>query len=642
MDERNSQSSKIDMDLNQADSRNQMTELINKCTGNVPAIKGGAMRKFSIIILLFLFLFPCFTYAQNCEDWLGVWEVDYADARERIWIIDTVTERDSNMFPCMVSGIQITDGYSYTPFKIYWMDMGKYYFYTEEVGEMSQTMPMADLHLNGEEFTGDTGGAYDILSGKKTGDLCMTATPNAVNVDGVTGVTLTTEISFTEAAWPGDAIMDDATVEFAGDCADHITVNSVSLNGPAKTIAVEISVSGDAPGSVGAVVVKDAENNSVCRVGFQIISTQEPTQVVTENTWGKEGEGEGEFSGPSSVALDSEGNVYVVDTRNNRIQKFDADGYFITQWGSEGSGDGEFTYPSGIAVDPDGNVYVVDGRNYRIQKFDSDNNFLTSWGPDGAVGSGFIKEPAGVAVDERGNVYVADAWQSLIQLYDSDGIFITAWSDPTSGSEAYPFNPTDLAIDSSGNIFMTDYYNNNVHKFDTIGTLVTTWGAEGTGAGEFSYSSAIDIDGSGNVYVVDTLNFRIQQFDNDGNFVDEWGSEGNEVGELNWPFGIAVSASGKMYVADTFNHRVQIFNAGGGSEKCILTALFGNTDPRIDTIKRFRDTVLTNSESGRKLIDMYYQYSPGLNAMLKTKPVTQKMAKKLLGVVIPIMEMFIQ
>ena len=86
--------------------------------------------------------------------------------------------------------------------------------------------------------------------------------------------------------------------------------------------------------------------------------------------WGvKSGTGNGQFNFPYGVATDGSGNVYVSDTNNNRVQKFDASGTFLTAWGSYGSGDGQFVYPSGVATDGSGNVYVVDTGNDRIQKF---------------------------------------------------------------------------------------------------------------------------------------------------------------------------------------------------------------------------------------------------------------------------------
>src|SRR5208337_1559642 len=79
---------------------------------------------------------------------------------------------------------------------------------------------------------------------------------------------------------------------------------------------------------------------------------------VTE--WGSVGTGNGQFDFPQGVAVDSSGNVYVVDRGNSRIQKFSNTGTYITQWGSLGISNGQFDYPQGVAVDSSGNVYVAD------------------------------------------------------------------------------------------------------------------------------------------------------------------------------------------------------------------------------------------------------------------------------------------
>ena len=86
--------------------------------------------------------------------------------------------------------------------------------------------------------------------------------------------------------------------------------------------------------------------------------------------------------------MDTSGNVYVANTSNDRIQKFDANGRFLTTWGSQGSGDGQFDEPGGVAVGADGAVYVADTVNHRIQKFSSDGALLAVWGGQGTGDGG--------------------------------------------------------------------------------------------------------------------------------------------------------------------------------------------------------------------------------------------------------------
>jgi DNA-binding beta-propeller fold protein YncE len=85
--------------------------------------------------------------------------------------------------------------------------------------------------------------------------------------------------------------------------------------------------------------------------------------------WGSNGSADGQLYNPYGVAVDSSGYVYVADTYNNRVQKFDSNGTYITKWGSNGSADGQFYYPYDVAVDSSGYVYVADSYNNRIQKF---------------------------------------------------------------------------------------------------------------------------------------------------------------------------------------------------------------------------------------------------------------------------------
>jgi hypothetical protein len=179
--------------------------------------------------------------------------------------------------------------------------------------------------------------------------------------------------------------------------------------------------------------------------------------------WGSHGTGNGKFDHPRGIAIDSLGNIYVADTGNNRIQKFDSSGNFLVKWGSNGTGNGKFDTPRGVAVDSSGNVYVADTGNDRIQKFDSGGNFLAKWGSHG-IGNGKLDHPSDVAVDSSGNVYVADTRNDRIQKFDSSKNFLAKWG--TSGSLDGEFDhPRSVAVSSSGNIYVTDTTNERIQVF---------------------------------------------------------------------------------------------------------------------------------------------------------------------------------
>jgi streptogramin lyase len=105
-----------------------------------------------------------------------------------------------------------------------------------------------------------------------------------------------------------------------------------------------------------------------------------PSYLIADPKWGSQGNGSGQFNDPFGIAVDSVNNIYVADTFNHRIQKFDSSGNFIATWGSLGSANSQFNTPASVTVDNADNIYVADTYNHRIQKFDSSGNFLTTWG----------------------------------------------------------------------------------------------------------------------------------------------------------------------------------------------------------------------------------------------------------------------
>src|SRR3954453_981590 len=146
---------------------------------------------------------------------------------------------------------------------------------------------------------------------------------------------------------------------------------------------------------------------------FAIAGRASAATFVT--AWGSQGSDPGQFNFPKDVAVDAHGHVYVADsgpghvTGNDRVEKFGADGAFVTAWGTKGSPPGKFfNNPAGIAGDGQGAVCVPHPPNRPIAKCTPAGALLKAWGSRGA-GRGQFNEPVGIAVDARGHVYVADA-----------------------------------------------------------------------------------------------------------------------------------------------------------------------------------------------------------------------------------------
>jgi DNA-binding beta-propeller fold protein YncE len=117
----------------------------------------------------------------------------------------------------------------------------------------------------------------------------------------------------------------------------------------------------------------------------------------------------------------------VVDSRNHRVQKLTKDGKFLLSWGKLGNGEGEFDSPWGITLDQDGNVYVADHKNHRVQKFSPDGHFLSQFGSYG-TGRGELNRPSAVTVDPDGDVYICDWANDRVQLFNSEGKFLTSFT----------------------------------------------------------------------------------------------------------------------------------------------------------------------------------------------------------------------
>ncbi len=288
------------------------------------------------------------------------------------------------------------------------------------------------------------------------------------------------------------------------------------------------------------------------------IPEAEPIAVPTyASSFGSNGSGNGQFKSPGDVAIDSVGNLWVADKSNNRVQKLNAKGEFLTKFGSSGTGNGQFSGPSSIAIDPKGNLWVADKSNNRIQKFDPSGNFLLKFGSSG-TGNGQFSLPESIAVDAKGNVWVCDTGNGRIQKFSEAGEFIKVIGSKGSGNGQFG-ECTGIDVSPDGRIWAGDWIYNRVNVFSEAGEFLFKFGSSGSGNGQFSHPDAVEVDAVGNVWVGDQSNHRIQQFDSEGKYVRQFGSLGSGPGQFSftYPMGIETDSKGHLWVADVNNHRVQ-------------------------------------------------------------------------------------
>ena len=235
--------------------------------------------------------------------------------------------------------------------------------------------------------------------------------------------------------------------------------------------------------------------------------------------FGEYDSGPGELNYPRSVAIDSNDNVYVADTNNHRIAKYDANGVFLSAWGVRGSGPGEFERPYGIAIDSADAVFVADKDNYRIQKFSTDGTYLSSFGDSGdGTGPGELWEPVDLDVDGAGHVCVLDMNinhpnDAIVQVFDGSGTSLDSWS--TLGDDPAPLihRPLGIAVDSADSVYVSEGFGHSdahrVQRFDKAGVHQQSFGSYGSLAGQLWEPQGMAIDGAGNLHVAARLGVQV-------------------------------------------------------------------------------------------------------------------------------------
>ncbi|MBU6401722.1 MAG: hypothetical protein KGS61_15500, partial [Verrucomicrobia bacterium] len=378
------------------------------------------------------------------------------------------------------------------------------------------------------------------------------------------------------------------------------------------------------------------------------------------------------LSNPSAVTTDPSGNLFIADMGNDRIRQVSLDGSIVTVAGGGTSlpGDGgaataaRLAFPSGVAVDTNGNLFIADTGNQRIRQVSPDGTITTVAGngrasyvgDGGAATNASLQYPNGVAVDGSGNLFIADTGNHRIREVDAAGLIRTVAGngrigysgDGGAATNASLSNPASVAVDGLGNLFIADGFNNRIRRVDTNGVISTVAGSgkpgysgDGGAATNATLNSpqGIVVDPRGNLFVADSLNYRIRKIGTNGllttvagNGHFGYGGDGGSATSaiLTDPFGVGMDASGNLLIADTFNNRIRKVTAVGqptltipgisaaetGNYRVIVSNAYGTVTSLVATVTMAMPPLGVSLAPGRAVL-LQLSGSPGASYLLQ-------------------------
>ncbi|MEK6932808.1 MAG: 6-bladed beta-propeller [Nanoarchaeota archaeon] len=264
------------------------------------------------------------------------------------------------------------------------------------------------------------------------------------------------------------------------------------------------------------------------------LPVQKPYTIL--NSFGSFGSGDGQFRYIVDLAV-SENFIYVLDINDYngeplyRVQKFDLKGNFILKFGSYGPEPGQFMSPSSLDLDSQNNVYVLDTRyeNKRIQKFDSNGFFINQWSI-APLENDYFSE---IVIDSLNKYIYLTAGEihsdppCVVYRLDLNANYLNLVGD--CGDELGQFMfPISIDINSLGDFYVSDLSADRIQRFDLDDTPLERWGSYGSGPGQFQQAFGLAIDSLDYVYVAERLgSARIQKFDKGGRFITQFYTPNN-------------------------------------------------------------------------------------------------------------------
>lgn len=427
-----------------------------------------------------------------------------------------------------------------------------------------------------------------------------TSTTVSVSANGATVFGNNLTFSVTVSANAPGAGSPTGTVQFQVDGQNFGNPILLDASNSATFITSSLPVGGH---NIIAVYGGDAQFNASTGVLTTTIST-----FAGNGNFGYSGDNgpatDAQFSLPSSVAVDSAGNLFIVDTYNHVVRKVSSAGIVTTVAGNGTAGysgdggpatDAQLDYPFAVAVDAVGNLFIADTVNDVIRQV-SPAGIITTVAGNGTSGysgdggpaiAAELYRPSGIAVDAAGDLFIADGLNNVIREVRG-GIITTVAGNGSPGysgdggpaTDAMLYSPANVVVDAAGDLFIADYFNNVIRV--VRGGIITTVAGNGTQgysgdggsatAATLNSPPAIAVDVAGNLFIADFLNQVIREVSPAGiittvagNFTTGAGYSGDGgaaiAAQLFEPTGIAVDAAGNLFIADSGNNVIRSVTA---------------------------------------------------------------------------------
>ncbi|MGA2174598.1 MAG: immunoglobulin domain-containing protein [Verrucomicrobiota bacterium] len=374
--------------------------------------------------------------------------------------------------------------------------------------------------------------------------------------------------------------------------------------------------------AMGNLFVTDQYNNRICKVAVNGILTTVAGKVTYDSFGSYSGDGGAATSAslalPAAVAVDNLGNLFIADMLNNRIRQVNTNGIITTiagngkygYFGDGGAGtNAELNGPSGVAVDIYGNLFIADSGNNCIRKLAA-NGIITTVagngtngfsGDGGPAANALLSYPGGLALDASGNLFIADQYNQRIREVATNGIITTVAGDGGSGgysgnggpaTNASLYYPTAVAVDASGSLFIADGNNSVIREVGTNGIITTVAGRGGVGGysgdggpavnAELGYPQGLAVDSLGNVIIADTDNGRVRQTKVGGVIntvagggIGDGGAAVNAC--IREPIAVALDPSGNLLYCDVGNDLVREIRTNGITSTVAGNGSYGYT-----------------------------------------------------------------